>query len=339
LRWKILDSNPMDMDAIEEVTLSEYNDRKEFSGHNPLGLLVRQTVYSFENKPYQVFNFEVTNLGDNADLTGVYIGVIGHFLIPDMKQKRIIRQNDVIKFIGPQKAPVIVQHADKNSSDAPFIGLIPLSDSKAKLNYWKMEKQYISDSEKYDLLACISGENKKNPSSEGGSLSNVKDADEPGIYNFLWSSGPYNMPKFTIANFSVALMQSDGVNKYVQARTAANNMFTDNIKSRHSIPALSKEAAVKIPETFALKQNYPNPFNPTTTIEFGLPNSEFVTLRIFNILGQLVRTLVNFNYPAGEHSVIWDGRDNNGSPVASGIYIYQLQAGRFVQRNKMLLLK
>ena len=69
----------MEIDAIEDVTLSEYNDRQEFEGHTPMGLHVRQTVYSFENRPYQVFNFEVTNLGDRGSLKGVYLGVVGAF--------------------------------------------------------------------------------------------------------------------------------------------------------------------------------------------------------------------------------------------------------------------
>ncbi len=94
-----------------------------------------------------------------------------------------------------------------------------------------------------------------------------------------------------------------------------------------------------IPEEFALLQNYPNPFNPTTTIKYGLKNSVDVKLTIYNLVGQEVRTLVNNRQDAGYKTVVWDGLNSRGSRVASGIYIYRLQAGDFVQARKMILMK
>ena len=93
------------------------------------------------------------------------------------------------------------------------------------------------------------------------------------------------------------------------------------------------------PSSFALNQNYPNPFNPSTNIEFALPQHETVRLEIFDILGRNVSTLVNGDMPAGTWKVMWNGKDANGSSVASGIYLYRLQAGSFVSVKKMLLLK
>lgn len=95
-----------------------------------------------------------------------------------------------------------------------------------------------------------------------------------------------------------------------------------------------------IPTDFELSQNFPNPFNPTTAIRFGLPNAENVTIRIFDILGREVTTLVNGEQKeAGYHVVNWNGRDKNERPVASGLYIYQIRAGKFDQTRKMLLVK
>lgn len=93
------------------------------------------------------------------------------------------------------------------------------------------------------------------------------------------------------------------------------------------------------PEQFTLIQNYPNPFNPETEIRFRLPKASSVVVRIYNLFGQEIRTLVNKTYPAGLHSVHWDGRDNFGKAVASGVYFYQLQAGSFTQVKKMNLLR
>ncbi len=108
--------------------------------------------------------------------------------------------------------------------------------------------------------------------------------------------------------------------------------------------ALNTGAEMKLqgaetPATYALAQNYPNPFNPETEIRFQLPQASHVVMKIFNILGEEIRTLVDEQREAGYHGVRWDGRDKNGNPVASGVYLYQLQAGSFSEMKKMSLLR
>lgn len=92
-------------------------------------------------------------------------------------------------------------------------------------------------------------------------------------------------------------------------------------------------------DRFILYQNYPNPFNPNTVITYQIANAGEVRLTILNLLGEPVKELVNTTQQAGFHRVSWDGRNNNGRQAASGIYIYQLQAGAFSQTRKMLLLR
>jgi len=98
-----------------------------------------------------------------------------------------------------------------------------------------------------------------------------------------------------------------------------------------------------IPDNFELGQNYPNPFNPTTKISFGIPavngGSVQTTLTIFNISGQMVRTLLNEETPSGMHEIEWNGQNNAGIQVPSGAYFYTIEAGDFRQTRKMLLLK
>lgn len=101
----------------------------------------------------------------------------------------------------------------------------------------------------------------------------------------------------------------------------------------------SKLVAEGVPENYTLAQNYPNPFNPETEIRFQLPKTSHVMLRIFNTLGQEIRTLADKQYEAGFHSVSWDGKNNNGNVVSSGIYLYQLRADNFTQAKKMSLLR
>jgi flagellar hook assembly protein FlgD len=101
------------------------------------------------------------------------------------------------------------------------------------------------------------------------------------------------------------------------------------------------EEQVGLPGTFALSQNYPNPFNSATVIRFALPTSKDVELAIFNLAGQQVASLVQGMREAGTYTISWDGRDDNGRALASGVYLYRLQAGngQEVETRKLLLLR
>ena len=94
-----------------------------------------------------------------------------------------------------------------------------------------------------------------------------------------------------------------------------------------------------LPQVYALQQNYPNPFNPVTTIAYELPDAARVRLAVYNILGQNVRTLVAAMQNAGYYKMNWDGRNDAGEQVTSGVYIYRLVARDFVQQRKMVLLR
>ena len=94
-----------------------------------------------------------------------------------------------------------------------------------------------------------------------------------------------------------------------------------------------------IPTEFALHENYPNPFNPTTTLRFDLPEVSDVTVTIYNMLGQKVRTFNMNDTPAGYHSIKWNATNDYGDPVGAGVYLYQLRANEFVKTKKMVLLK
>jgi hypothetical protein len=95
----------------------------------------------------------------------------------------------------------------------------------------------------------------------------------------------------------------------------------------------------EIPTTFAVMQNYPNPFNPETTIKYQLPQVAEVQLIIYNVLGQTIRTLVNDRIEAGYYEVVWDGRNDSGIQVPSGVYIYRFEAADYQKVNNMILLK
>ena len=94
-----------------------------------------------------------------------------------------------------------------------------------------------------------------------------------------------------------------------------------------------------LPTEFRLSQNYPNPFNLQTLIQYQLAEESWVSLRIYNIQGQAVRTLADEQQEVGYYTVPWDGRDDLGVGVATGLYFYRIQAGTYTKTMKMLLLK
>ena len=99
------------------------------------------------------------------------------------------------------------------------------------------------------------------------------------------------------------------------------------------------EESFEVPETYSLRQNYPNPFNPVTHISYDILEATNVTIQIYDLLGQIVNTLVNERKEPGVYVTRWNGLDQSGSKVANGVYIYRLKTERFTENRKMLLLK
>jgi hypothetical protein len=129
-------------------------------------------------------------------------------------------------------------------------------------------------------------------------------------------------------NYDVTMSVSDG-----------SNFST---YTRHEYISVTEVVSVdseQIPLQFALHQNYPNPFNPVTTLRYELPENGLVTITIYDMLGKQQKTLINQTQDAGYKSIIWDATNDYGKPVSAGIYLYQIQAGEFVQTKKIVLLK
>jgi hypothetical protein len=119
---------------------------------------------------------------------------------------------------------------------------------------------------------------------------------------------------------------------------------TDYIESEHSIPATATPVSDRdmLAVGSRLHGNYPNPFNPVTSLQFTVDsagNIQHVTIDIYNIRGQLVRSLVNSEYATGDHTVLWDGTDDNGRGVSSGIYFYRMTTDNYSSTRKMVLMK
>jgi hypothetical protein len=131
--------------------------------------------------------------------------------------------------------------------------------------------------------------------------------------------------------------KSRGMNEDLDFELVNAGVSIDNVIS--AVSDVEKLTVKAVPAAYSLAQNYPNPFNPTTTIEYSIPQSGHVELSIWNLAGQKVRTLVNNQQTASYQKVVWDGRNDMGEKVGSGLYFYKLVSGNFSKIQKMQLIK
>lgn len=156
--------------------------------------------------------------------------------------------------------------------------------------------------------------------------------------NMLWTTR-YNGPT-NGGDYAIGCALDGNGNLYVTGMTQKSGGDFDWLTMRlQSTATAVSEAYEGAPFTFSLGQNYPNPFNPSTYIFFTVPQASEVRLTIHNVRGRRIRTLSNEKVAAGTYPFMWDGKDDYGRPVSSGIYLYKLQAGEFTQIRKMTLLK
>lgn len=136
-------------------------------------------------------------------------------------------------------------------------------------------------------------------------------------------------------------LTATGDDLFVVTGTPRAEIVSQEIVDANGSPISQKEVVEvgTLPEDFSLEQNCPNPFNPETMIPFTLGKTEEVSLSVYNCLGQRVRSLLAGRLPSGKHSLRFDGKDDSGAPLASGIYLYRLQVGDQQQTRKMVLLK
>ncbi len=143
-------------------------------------------------------------------------------------------------------------------------------------------------------------------------------------------------PNFTIASTGDVILNAETVAVIPQFIVVEGG----KLQVVSGAPPVSVETEDPIiPDEFIVHQNFPNPFNPETEIRFALTRDSHVVINIYNTLGQQIGTLIDTQYAAGFHSMRWDGKDRNGRPVSSGVYLCQIQAGAFSQVKKMSLIR
>jgi hypothetical protein len=151
------------------------------------------------------------------------------------------------------------------------------------------------------------------------------------IASWRQNAGAYDV-KTMWFGFSMQYVRDDGQDNEIDRLH-----IVEDVLNWMDYPVQISEA--KVPGVYALDQNFPNPFNPTTSIRFAMKERALVTIKIYNVAGQRVRTLIDGVKGAGSYSITWDGKNNLGADVGSGIYFYKMETKGFTQTKKMVLLR
>jgi hypothetical protein len=290
-----------------------YTVFEDIFSSTPMNLRVTQESFAMSDAPnghFILLRYTLENGGQNA-LTNLHFGLYFDWDLGTSGQQVV--QN--LASYDPARRLGIV------SSQGILVGAMALSPNahyRAINNNDINDTDGFTDAEKWQAISGGTGVNTAGPADVSNVIAN----------------GPFGLQPGATVTVDYALVAATTLNDLrVNADAAAalwNQLFVTGVE---------EEPVAGIPGKFALGQNYPNPFNPSTEIRYELAQSVEVELRIFNLLGQEIRTLFSSRQLAGFHSRQWDGKNDSGEAVASGLYLYELRAGDFVATRKMLLLR
>ena len=285
----------------DEILELGYNDDNATA---PIPVEIRQTIHR-TGEDFVILEFDITNpMPDRIDPLSA-----GLFLDFD-----IDRFNDQIGF--DSMLDMMYQYCPGQNI---YIGIVGLSNNpfafKAAVNGTE-EKSGFTSLEKYQLVCC-----------QG---INIEEAAS-GDWYFALSNTSLRIEGFEHKKIAMAILAASNLDDLRSMAFAA--------MAEYDLILEVEEELLALPDKAKLYQNYPNPFNPATTISFALRNSQHVNLAVYNVTGQLVRLLQSGDMETGRHEIIWDGTDDNGHGVASGVYFYKLTTEDHTEAKKMMLVK
>jgi hypothetical protein len=331
---------PAALIAVEKIgsvtrTSTIYDDGNQTT---PIGIKIFQTTVTdtaVGKDGYMMLLFKVLNQSASA-LSALRVGSLFDFdITPSTGNDR----GEIVKdssntIVGVNSGLPFKIHVAYERQDpaANFIGVVPLSQTVFKggriaVGTNEIYSGKITDSAKYVYISSFRA---TNTYGDGGAASDM---------SIFSSVGPYAVPVNDTARAAFALVVGNNLGELIANARQAQKDYVAQGGVIQILTGVKEIPNAGIPVTYGLDQNYPNPFNPSTTINFALPKSDIVSLKVYDVLGREVRTLVNERLNAGYQQVAWDGRNAFGAQVASGMYIYRITAGEFTSSKKMMMLK
>jgi len=283
---------------------------------NPIGIQIIQKTFadnSFQTRNGVLFHYTLVN-ENSSDVAGLYAGLFFDWDIMDFDTNSAHYDSD--------HQMVYVQ--DQEESPTHFAATMLMNVGLgANIDVFYNVEDSISGgaySEQIKWAHISGGVNEE--SAIGADVSTYA-----GI-------GPVDIPAGDSVSFGIVVLAASSAPEMDYVAGEMKNFW-----DTHFPEDLGNETDASLPYEFALHQNYPNPFNPVTNIRFDIPEESHVSMDIYNLVGQKVRTLFSGNVEAGFHSVQWNGTNDDGEELASGMYIYRMRSNKFTSVKKLVLMK
>lgn len=287
-----------------------YSRFEDSHAYRPLGITIEQRTASFDGSidaNYLIMEYTVINDQDTA-INDLYVGMYFDWDFPPNSGQ------DRSGFDEESQVGYMWHNNQAQYRGAKVLNAEGLKAFRAIPNS-AIVYDGVTEAEKYEMLT-------------GTMLPTSNFAPDQ---SFSISTGPFNLGPGESDTAAFAVVAGRNVSELALTGQRASSMY------RQATPVDDDNAP--LPRAYQLEQNFPNPFNPITRIQFNLSRTDKVKLEVFNSLGQRVATLIDDIRPVGAHTVYWNGADDGGQPVASGIYFYKLTAGNQSETRKMVLLK
>ncbi len=300
-------------DLGDHETFSRFND--SFS-YKPIGVTVEQRTATYAgaaNGNFVVLEYTLINDTPNL-ISGLYAGMYYDWDFPWGSGG-----DDRASFYRSAGSPDVGYMYRHNGAD--YRGMAILNDEGASTFWaiWNADVIYdnITEAEKYEFLTHgLADSASTNFGDQSCSI----------------ACGPFTLDPGESDTVAIAIIAGRSKDEIFSTAQYVRGLY-------RSVTPVHEDHDVVLPRGFALHQNYPNPFNPVTEISFTLPRTAHATLCIYNALGQRVATLSDRERPAGTYSIVWNGMNDRGEAVASGVYFYRLETDDFVETRKMVLMK
>ena len=287
---------------------------RDYGAENPLGVRIEQRSYaddSFELRNGTIFHYTIVN-ESTADIAGLYAGLFFDW--------DIMEHTTNSAHYNPDYRMVYTQDQEGNPSH--YAGLAMLNQGLG-INITALNNNS-------DGVYLYSNDQKWAHMTSGINDGSVLNAD---VSNYV-GIGPINIAVGDSISFGIAALAASSIYELEYVAGELHTFWETNFPE-----VLGAEEEAALPIKFAMHQNYPNPFNPVTSLRYDIPSASNVTISVYSLLGQKVKTLTNNMHQPGFYSVQWNGTNDMGSAVSSGVYICKINAGRYNSIKKMILMK
>jgi len=287
---------------------------RDNGAENPLGVRIEQRSYaddSFELRNGTIFHYTIINEG-NSDLTGLYAGLFVDWDIED-------HMNNSAHYSADYR---MVYTQDQEGSPSHFAGLIMLNQGLG-INMGALNNNS-------DGIYLYSNDEKWSHMTSGINDGSVLNAD---VSNYV-GVGPVDIAYGDSISFGFATLAASSIYELEYVAEQLHVFWETNFPEE-----LGAEDEAILPIEFAMHQNYPNPFNPVTSVRYDIAITSNVTISVYSLLGKKVKTLISNVHQPGFYSVQWNGTNDMGSAVSSGVYICKINADRYMAIKKMILMK